>query len=216
MINKSTLDFLASLAITLPAVLLAISVHEFAHVLVASLLGDDTAKKMGRLTLNPMAHVDYTGMLLFVLFRFGWANAVIFDPRNFKHKKLYSVLTALAGPFANFLFTLFCFVLLKYVPLNLFPIAVTKAFVQLLTYTASFNVWLGVFNLLPIPPLDGGRLVTELLSYKYPNAVLFLYRYSFAILIVVVVLPLLLFPAAQELYSGLIKYVYVFLYDLVF
>ena len=103
-------QFIHSLAFFLqliPAFLIVLSVHECAHAFTALLLGDDTAKKMGRLTLNPLAHIDPMGLLFLIIFRIGWAKPVRFDQRNFKHPRLYSVLTAFAGPVSNFVLAFF-------------------------------------------------------------------------------------------------------------
>ena len=94
-------EFVAQAAIMLPAFLIALTFHEFCHALMATYLGDPTARRAGRLTLNPVAHVDPFGLLFLVLFRIGWAKPVPFDQRNFKYPKLYSILTALAGPASN-------------------------------------------------------------------------------------------------------------------
>src|SRR5579862_6695784 len=106
---SNTSHFLASIAIMLPAFLLSLSFHEFSHALAATLFGDNTPKKQGRLTLNPLAHVDPLGLLCLLLFRIGWAKPVIFDQHNFKYPKLYSVLTALAGPCSNFVLAIIMF-----------------------------------------------------------------------------------------------------------
>lgn len=209
--GKAFWDFLAGVAIILPAFLIALSFHEFAHAFVAYLLGDDTAKKMGRLTLNPLAHLDFIGTLFLIVFRIGWAKPVQFDARNFKYPRLYSVLTALAGPFTNLVLALLIFVLIKYFPVSYFPEAVTASFFQVFESTAAVNVMLGVFNLLPIPPLDGSHIIIALLYNKYPNVVIWLYRYSIFILIF-----LLLIPTTREFLGDLINFVYKFLRSLVF
>jgi Zn-dependent protease len=209
--SKAFLDFLYSVAITLPAFLIALSFHEFAHAFMSNLLGDDTAKKMGRLTLNPFAHLDLVGTIFLILFRIGWAKPVQFDARNFKYPRLYSVLTALAGPFTNLVLALFIFILIKYFSVSYFPEAVNKSFLQVFELTAYINVMLGVFNLLPIPPLDGSHIIIAFLYKKYPNIVIWLYKYSFFILIF-----LFLMPITRYWLVNLIFVVYNFLRNLVF
>ncbi|MFA5075496.1 MAG: site-2 protease family protein [Candidatus Babeliales bacterium] len=209
--SKAFLDFLYSVAIILPAFLIALSFHEFAHAFMSNLLGDDTAKKMGRLTLNPFAHLDLVGTIFLILFRIGWAKPVQFDARNFKYPRLYSVLTALAGPFTNLVLALFIFILIKYFPVSYFPEAVNKSFLQVFELTAYINVMLGVFNLLPIPPLDGSHIIIAFLYKKYPNIVIWLYKYSFFILIF-----LFLMPITRYWLVNLIFVVYNFLRNLVF
>jgi len=186
---SSVTDFMAQVAILLPAFLISLSFHEFFHALTAYMFGDDTAKREGRLTINPLAHVDFFGLICLLLFRIGWAKPVPFDNRNFKHPRLYAIITALAGPFANFLLALVLFYAIAYFPLNAFSSTVTITFLQIFEATAYVNIMLGVFNLLPIPPLDGSHVITMLLIDRYPRFVFWLYQYSFVILLVLIFLP---------------------------
>ncbi len=179
----------AQLAIIIPAFLIALSFHECSHALAATLLGDDTPKRMGRLTLNPFAHIDIIGLLFLVIFRIGWAKPVVFDNRNFKHPRFYAVLTALAGPLSNFILALVSFYLIAYFPVSLFPPAIAFSILQILKAIAWVNVMLGTFNILPIPPLDGSHILTALLIRKYPEAVMWMYRYSMFFLIGLFLLP---------------------------
>ena len=209
--NNELFKFLAQMATLVPAFLIALSFHEFAHALVATILGDDTAKKSGRLTLNPLAHIDPMGLLCLAVFHIGWAKPVPFNQNNFKHPKLYSILTALAGPIANFILAIFCFALVRFFPIYIFPLAFAKSFVQIIETTAYINVMLGVFNLLPIPPLDGGHLITTFLQSRYPRFVFWLYQYSMFILIF-----LIFFPVTRNWLFQLIILTYTFLRNLVF
>ncbi|MBY0353180.1 site-2 protease family protein [Candidatus Babeliales bacterium] len=188
MMNPSA-GFFAQLAIMLPAFLISLSVHECSHALAATLLGDNTARRQGRLTLNPLAHIDPLGLLFLLLFKIGWAKPVIFDQRNFKYPRFYAVLTAFAGPASNFIFALVCFYALAYFPARLFSVAVGLTLVHIVQATAYVNIMLGVFNLLPIPPLDGGHLVTALLMKRYPHVVAWLYQYSIFFLLFIFLLP---------------------------
>lgn len=148
---------------TLIAFFMAITFHEFAHALAAHLLGDDTAERAGRLTLNPFKHIDPFGLLFLFLFRIGWAKPVPMNMDNFKYPRLYAVLSAFAGPFANLLLALVSLYLLKYFPANLLPATGALFFIAFFKNSAQMNVMLGVFNLLPIPPLDGGHLIHALI-----------------------------------------------------
>lgn len=189
MVSHAFSSFLASVAIMLPAFLISLSFHEFCHALTATFFGDDTPKKQGRLTLNPMAHVDPLGLLFLLLFRIGWAKPVVFDQRNFKYPKLYSVLTALAGPFSNFFMAVCMFYAIKYFPLLALSAPVTTSFLQIFKATAYINIMLGVFNLLPIPPLDGSHIIMVFLVERWPKVAFWIYQYSMFILLGLFILP---------------------------
>lgn len=211
MVHSTWLDFWARVAIVVPAFLVAVSFHEFSHALVASWLGDDTAKKRGRLTLNPVAHIDLLGLLFLIIFKIGWATPVPIDHRNFKFPRLYSIVAALAGPFSNFVLAFACFVCIKYLPIALLSPSVVKTFMQILSATAWVNVMLGVFNLLPIPPLDGSHIITALLSKPFPRLVMWLYRYSLLFILI-----LFMFPSFQQALLELIIKTEQFIKHLVF
>ena len=170
------LEKLRNIAIMLPAFLAALSFNEFSHALAATFFGDPTPKKQGRLTLNPIAHVDLLGLFCLIFFRFGWAKPVMFDQRNFKHPRLYSVLTALAGPLANFILALLALYCLKYGVLLGLSQTALLTFKQIFVAIAYVNVMLGVFNLLPIPPLDGSHILMVFLVDKYPEIIAWFYR----------------------------------------
>ena len=158
--------------IIIPAVLICLTFHELAHGLVAYWMGDDTAKRAGRLTLNPLDHLDPMGTLCMVFFGFGWAKPVPVNTSRFKNRKVGMALTALAVPLANFLLSIlliFLAVLLQMHTENRFVTALAGFLAQ----TGQLSISLGVFNLLPIPPLDGSRVLQvflpDSLYYKYYN-----------------------------------------------
>ncbi|MFA6263767.1 MAG: site-2 protease family protein [Candidatus Babeliales bacterium] len=208
---SSWFSFFAKVAIILPAFLIAVSFHEFSHALVAHWLGDDTAKNRGRLTLNPLAHVDLLGLFFLLIFRIGWASPVPMDYRNFKHPRIYSIIAALAGPFSNFLLAYVCFLTIAHFPGQLFAPAFVVSITQVLSATADVNVMLGAFNILPIPPLDGSHIVNALLIEKFPRAVAWLHRYSLIILLV-----LFITPQFQTMLSDFFTYTEQILKSLVF
>lgn len=146
--------------------LVAIPVHEAAHALVSAKLGDTTAKDMGRLTLNPLAHFDPLGALCMIFTGIGWAKPVPTYASRFKNPKAGMALTAAAGPVANLLVAFLAVLLYKILYYTL-PAGVAVNFVLLfLEYMASINVMLAVFNLLPVPPFDGSRIVTVFLPQR--------------------------------------------------
>ena len=126
---------LAFAALITPPFLIAVVLHELAHAVAATVLGDDTPRRAGRLSLNPFRHIDPIGLLFLLIFRIGWAKPVPFDPRNFKYPRFYAVLTGLAGPFTNFVLAIGFMYLLKYIPFHLFSEVVDVTFKQIMTLT---------------------------------------------------------------------------------
>lgn len=192
-------SLLASFLLSLPIVLLALSVHETAHGFVAYKLGDPTAKSLGRLTLNPIKHIDPIGFICMLLLGFGWAKPVPINSRYFKKPRRDMALTALAGPMSNIAMAAIFTALLKladmlftYVNSIGFPshlaFTLSKCALLMLYYGISLNITLAIFNLLPIPPLDGSRIITAflppMLAYKF-------IKYERIISIVLMVLMLL-------------------------
>lgn len=155
---------LINLLISIPAVLLCLSVHEAAHGFMANALGDPTAKNAGRLTLDPMRHLDLIGTLCLLFFRVGWAKPVPVNTRYFKHPRRDIALTSLAGPLSNFLLALVAIFFLLLLPSNSLPPLVA---IRLFCYsTAVTSIGLGVFNLIPVPPLDGSKILFSFLPYQ--------------------------------------------------
>lgn len=152
------------------AFLFSISCHESAHGLAAYKLGDPTAKLSGRITLNPLKHFDLFAILFFVLFRVGWAKGVPIDSRNFKDPKKGMVLSALAGSLTNILLAFLSMVILKFVgliPVHSEGIYLTLYYISMfLSSMVSVNLMLAIFNLLPIPPLDGSKIFFSLLPER--------------------------------------------------
>lgn len=165
--GHSMIEILAGVFASLFVVFCTLPFHEYAHAFVATKLGDQTARLSGRLSLNPMRHIDPLGALMIVLVGFGYAKPVPVNPRNFKNPKVGMALTALAGPCANLLMAI-VFLLLKNIIL-LFPASnpIVLALAYFFIFAASINIGLAVFNLLPIPPLDGSRILQLIIPSKY-------------------------------------------------
>lgn len=145
--------------IFLPVLVIAITVHEYAHARVAYLYGDPTAKLQGRLSLNPLVHLDPLGALMLLIFKIGWAKPVPINPRNFRDYRLGMFWVSFAGPLANFLLAFASLLILKVGRWNFSG----GDILWLLLYTqVSINIALGVFNLIPLPPLDGSKILSTL------------------------------------------------------
>lgn len=194
-------DAMVSTLVLAVAALLCLTVHELCHGLVAWRLGDPTAKNAGRLTLNPIRHIDPLGLLLMVTAGVGWAKPVPVDPRYFKKPKAGMALTALAGPASNFLLAwLFLLLaggvhrLMVYVLVWVAPYWVIEVEAQLfgfLVNAAVLSVGLGIFNLFPIPPLDGSKVLFAVLPDQVYNTVLRYERYSMLVVLAAVWLGVL-------------------------
>ena len=190
-------DFLNLALLRILPALLCITIHELAHGFAAYKLGDTTAKDLGRLTLNPIKHIDPVGLLMMLLIGFGWAKPVPVDMRNFKHPKWYMAITAFAGPFSNILLAVVVMFILGLVATSLgvlvgfnswhvmFTNDTTGTIYLIIRNTASLSIGLAVFNMLPIPPLDGSKVVFSLLPEKTYYKVLRYERYGIILLLIV-------------------------------
>lgn len=191
---------LAELLLSVPAVLWAITFHEFCHGYAAKKLGDRTAEAQGRLSLNPLDHLDPIGTLMLLLFRIGWAKPVPINPGNFRRPKRDMIIVSLAGAAGNIVTAFVCVRLVKYFPM-FFQSYGAQQFITLMVY---MNIGLASFNLLPIPPLDGSRILYVLLPYRYMNVYYFLEQYGMFIilgLMLLNVLPALMSPITGFLWS---------------
>ncbi|NIQ00600.1 MAG: site-2 protease family protein, partial [Nitrospinaceae bacterium] len=184
-------SILSKISIMLVPALLAVTIHEVSHGYIADKMGDPTARLLGRLTFNPIKHLDPVGTLALLFFGFGWAKPVPVNFRNMQEPKKGMVLVALAGPFSNFFLAFVCALILRgllYLPdalsgdaaMLLEPIRLMAAF------GLYVNVILGVFNLIPIPPLDGGMVMTGLLPPKQAEVLAKIEPFGFILLIFVI------------------------------
>lgn len=176
-------------------IFLILPIHECAHAFVAKKMGDDTASLSGRITLNPLAHIDIVGAVLLVLTGFGWAKPVPINPSRMKNSRLGISLTALAGPVSNLLAALAGMIIHKFLyAFDLYRITSMQYVYIILVYFISINIGLAVFNLIPVPPLDGDKVLSYFTPYKYK---LWVQRYQNVISIVFIVLifsPILSVP----------------------
>lgn len=156
-------DNLGELLFRIPALLLAITVHEYAHGRVAYHFGDATAKWHGRLSLNPLRHLDPIGTITLLLFGFGWAKPVPINPYNFRDYRSGLLWVSFAGPLANFILA-FASLFFLYLPVR--AGLYWGAYYQFMEILAIFNILLGVFNLIPLPPLDGSKILAALAPDK--------------------------------------------------
>ena len=177
-------------AVLVAASLLCITFHETCHGLAAYRLGDNTAKRMGRLSLNPLKHVDLMGLIMMALVRFGWAKPVPVDMRNFKNPKAGMALTALAGPVSNVVLAYAAVVLCNFVIFLADRLGSTwllLALAQFFVYVEIISAGLAVFNVFPIPPLDGSKVLFALLSDRAYDRLMRYEKYGMGLLMVLLV-----------------------------
>ncbi|MDL2258465.1 site-2 protease family protein [Eubacteriales bacterium OttesenSCG-928-K08] len=201
-------SFLINMLCSLPAILIAFSFHEWAHAYSAYKLGDPTARNLGRMTVNPLRHIDPIGFATLLLFGFGWAKPVPVNPRNFKNYRKDDIIVSLAGVATNFVLAI-----VGVFAINLFFVfnGSNEIIYRMLIYFCSINLSLMIFNLIPIPPLDGSHVLESLLIRKVgPKPFLFLSKYGYLILIILMFTGIIgdvLGLGVSAIYSGLNKMV---------
>lgn len=175
-----------SLLYTLPAIIIGLTVHEWAHAFAADKLGDPTAKNLGRMTLNPFAHIDLFGFLCLLVVGFGWAKPVPVNPRNFKNYRRDDIIVSLAGIAMNLVVAFFATILF-YFGVYRWNLGSNEAFYTIFLSIVMINLSLAVFNLLPIYPLDGSHVFESLFMRYIPRFFMFLRQYGQYILIALLV-----------------------------
>ena len=194
------------------AVLLCLTVHETCHGLVAYALGDPTAKSMHRLSMNPLHHIDWFGLFMMLAAGFGWAKPVPVDPRYFKKPKEGMALTALAGPVSNLLLAFLLIFISKMIYLYApYTVALDAIFTFCLYTAAPLSIGLGLFNLIPIPPLDGSKVVAVLLPDRAYGTLMRYERYGMLLL-----LALSFLGISGGFISGAIAQVYEAMFNLIY
>lgn len=198
-------DNIGILIAGIPAIVIAMVVHEYAHARVAYALGDYTPKMQGRLTLNPVAHIDPIGFVMLFLVHFGWAKPVQVNPMNFSNPRRDDIMVSVAGPAAN-LITAFV-TLIIFVLMRKFHFPMTEGLVVVLDLIIRYNINFAIFNMLPIPPLDGSHILRNLLPYELARQFEALERYSFIFLIIIIATPVLsyVFVPLQRLIFGIFR-----------
>ena len=203
MFGFNLLDMVAGL----PGLIMALALHEYAHARAAVAMGDFTPKMMGRLTVNPLAHIDPIGFAMLLIARFGWAKPVVINPHNFRDRKKGEILVALAGPAMNFLLAFLALGVMIFLKGKM-HMELSNGLRSVLWLVVVYNINFGIFNLIPLPPLDGSRIVAALLPYEMQYRYAALERYSMIIFIIFIATPILgyiLIPIAQfllRLFSG--------------
>ncbi|MBO5476700.1 MAG: site-2 protease family protein [Clostridia bacterium] len=210
MLDILTKDGLIQFLYTLPALLLSLSVHEYAHAWVAYKLGDVSQKIRGRLTLDPTKHIDPIGFICIALLGVGWGKPVMVDDRNFKDRAKGTMLTSLAGPLSNLLLAILLTVILKVLimvgAVNLVATSkIAEIFVSMILLTIQFNVIFAVFNMIPLPPLDGSKVLFYFLPQKFRGYMYTLEKYSFVIILVLYMTNLTSY-LIQPAYSLVLKF----------
>ena len=191
-INGNFIDWITSTICMMPGIIIALCVHEFAHAYVADKAGDPTPRAMGRVSLNPGAHIDAIGMIALVLIHFGWGKPVIINRNNFKKQRRDSIFVAFAGVAMNFVVATALGLALQF---SLKSDAILLFFArntageiiwEILTDIVVINYSLMFFNLLPVPPLDGFNIFTEIFNLRGTKVWNFVYHYSFPILLLII------------------------------
>jgi Zn-dependent protease len=201
----SNLDFsvITDALLTVIPALICIIIHEISHGFVAYKLGDNTAKQMGRLTLNPIKHIDIFGLVAMMVVHFGWAKPVPINPGNFKKPKRGMALTALAGPVSNILIAVI-FLFLEGALLDALSTgSVGRTILHEINLTVIFSIYLAIFNILPIPPMDGSKVFFAIASDKTYFKLMRYERYGFLILIFISLSGRLGLPFADKFYGAL-------------
>lgn len=194
----------------LPAVVIAITFHEYAHAKVAIKLGDDTPRIQGRDTINPLTHIDIFGLICLMLAHFGWGKPVQIDPRNFKKPLKGQMLVSLAGPIMNLIIAFISLIIFDLFDVTSILSGVSanmkEAIMGVVYGIVIINISLSIFNLLPLPNFDGSKILLYFLPYKWKIKFLELEKYSFIILLLIILTPIpeyIITPILNIVFNGM-------------
>ena len=170
-----------------PAAVIGLTVHEFSHAYAAYKLGDSTAKEEGRLTLNPLKHIDWLGFFLIIIAGFGWAKPVSFNPNNLKNKHRDEIIISVAGPISNFILAILFFVIARILYSTSYFKTSGLEIINLIVTWGIINFSLFIFNLIPIPPLDGSHIYLTYLKEINPKLMTNMYKWGTLGLILIII-----------------------------
>jgi len=218
--NIDPMQLMVQMLYFIPIALITMVVHECSHGYIAYKLGDPTAKMMGRLTPNPLKHLDPIGFIMMIVVGFGWAKPVPINPRYFKNPKKGMAISAIAGPASNIIMAIVGVIIVDilFVLANIFrwtnSNAIAVSAVTFFSYFAQLNVFFAVFNLIPVPPLDGSRIVNYFLSQRASYYYAYIERYGFIVMALLLFTGILSWPL-QFISNGILNGIY-FVIDKIF
>jgi len=211
-------DWFMGVLLTLPGIIIGLAFHEFAHAYSAYKLGDDTPRLQGRVTLNPIKHMDPIGLLCIIFIGFGWGKPVMVNPMNFRSRKRDEIIVSLAGVTTNFIlaivFTVIYAISLKTAGMLIMTTTMGYTILMIIIYAIRINLVLMVFNLIPVPPLDGFNVLAEVLRIKYTDTYYKLYQNGMWILMILIIFGVvrtIINYTVNPIYSFLISIAHVFI-----
>lgn len=208
------MDYFIDKLLIIPGILVGFAFHEFAHAKTADLLGDDTAKRMGRVTIDPAAHIDVLGFLMLLVAGFGWGKPVPVNENNFKKPGRDNMLVSFAGPFMNLIVAIVFLLILKVMLTFQFAFLFTEVggiIIDILYYAVWINIVLMIFNLIPIPPLDGYHILSGLLDFRGKGFHYQFYEKGRIILLILIITRAtryILLPPVNFIYDGLFRLIF--------
>ena len=212
---SSPMEWLMNKLMFLPAIIIGLSLHEYAHAKVAYKLGDPTPKMQGRVSINPLAHIDWVGFASLIFVGFGWGRPVEINPANFKKRRRDELLVSLAGVVMNLIVAIVFSFIVHFVYINvpydkLSDGTLMGTLFNILLQVVIVNVVLMVFNLIPVPPLDGFGIITEIFNLREKSFYYTLYNYGFPILMILLIVGVvdkILNPIVNGVYALLLQYI---------